>query len=63
MGQEEVLKVLKKNKWMISGEIAAIIGIDRANINRALKTLLKNKEVERAVTNTRKGKRYLWKCL
>ena len=62
MGQDEVLKVLKKNKgWMISGEIASILELSRASVGRTLKVLLKQKEVEREVIMTVRGIKYLWK--
>ena len=62
MGQDDVLEVLKKNKgWMISGEIASILGLSRASVGRTLKVLLKQKEVEREIIMTVRGKKYLWK--
>jgi len=62
MGQDEVLKVLKKNKgWMISGEIASILEQPRATIGRTLTALLKHDEVIREIIITMKGKKYLWK--
>jgi len=63
MGQEEVIKVLKKNgDWMIAGEIASNLEVNRDTVNRALKTLYKHSEVMRKVVKRRKLKgTYLWK--
>ena len=62
MGQDDVLEVLKKNKgWMISGEIASILGLSRASVGRTLKVLFKQDKVEKEEIMTVRGRKYLWK--
>jgi len=62
MSQDDVLKVLKKNKgWMITGEIADILDMSRSNVNRALRLLFKEGVVMRKEVPTRRSISYLWK--
>jgi len=63
MGQDDIMKVLKKNRgWMLSGEIAVMTGVARDNTNRSLRKLYKEGVVMRKDIPTRRGaKGYLWK--
>jgi len=62
MSQDEVLKILKRNKgWMITGEIADMMDISRANVNKSLRLLFKEGVVMRKEVLTRRSRSYLWK--
>ena len=62
MNQDEVLKILKRNKgWMITGEIADMMDISRANVNKSLRLLFKEGVVMRKEVLTRRSRSYLWK--
>ena len=47
MGQSDVLEVLKKGHWLFVAEIMRYGEMSRPIVNRALKKLLKLKEVEK----------------
>ena len=54
MGQEEVLKVLRKNgEWMIAADIQRKLNQNVALINRALRALYNHGEVMRKKTELR----------
>lgn len=61
MGQEEVLKVLKKKGWMLAGEIVAELHSSRTSVNKACRSLLKQGEVEKNVIQGRRVKTIMWR--
>ena len=61
MGQGEVLEVLKKGNWLFVAEIMRYGEMTRSVVNRALKILLKNKEVESREVIVRKGRATQWR--
>ena len=63
MGQDKVLKILKRNKgWMITGEIASMIDVSRASVNKSLRILFKDGFIMRKPVPTRRSESYLWKA-
>ena len=62
MGQEEVLKILEKNKgWMLAAEIQRELDQNRGLVDRALRNLYKHGEIMKKEASTRKRKINIWK--
>ena len=63
MGQSDVLEVLKKSKrWLFVAEIMRT-GFTRSAVNRALKVLLKLKEVEKREVIVKRRAVYQWQSI
>ena len=61
MGQSDVREVLKKGHWLFVAEIMRYGEMSRPIVNRALKKLLKTKEVESREVIVRKGRATQWR--
>ena len=46
MGQEDIMKILKNDKYLSSGEICQIVGSNKSSIHRALMRLVIEKKIK-----------------